>query len=360
MQIHCLDNSNGRLFFSFDFLFELNKFEYDVIIYLPDKIKRTYGSFFDHFPNLSIVDESKLEKGNALNIIFSDLARTKNIQLHNESLIYPIILKNERLPFLSLIEEKRFLKFRNTIMPDFSSDTAQIYKPHSIWAMDMLQRQISRKQFENTRFLITAGPTIEDIDPVRYLTNRSSGKMGIALARAAYIAGAEVTLICGPGITEPPAYLNPVRIRSAFDMYQAVIKLFEDCEVFISSAAVADFKPAEFRKEKIKKKEEFSELILQPTKDILKEISQKKNNQLVVGFSVETRDMIENSKAKLVNKNLDLIVMNNPMEKGAAFDAETNIVTVLYKDGHTDSWPVMSKLDVSKKLMTVIKKLLKN
>jgi phosphopantothenoylcysteine decarboxylase/phosphopantothenate--cysteine ligase len=141
-------------------------------------------------------------------------------------------------------------------------------------------------------------------------------------------------------------------------MYDIVLNHFDQCDVYIGSAAIADFTPTNVRNNKIKKKDGFSKLILKPTKDILKEISQNKKDKIVIGFSVETNDDIENSKSKLIKKNLDIIVVNNPREEGAAFDADTNVVSIINRDGSVESWPIMSKLDVAFKLMSVIRQLL--
>ena len=275
-----------------------------------------------------------------------------------KSLIYPVLKNSEVDGFHKWLNQIKSGLKPNVMPIETIESNNSIIQPESKWALDLLRRQINDHPLKGISFLISAGPTIEDIDPVRYLTNRSSGKMGIALARAAYINGADVQLIYGPGGVEPPCYLPVQKIRSAENMYNAVMAHFEKCNIYIGSAAIADFTPVNIRNEKIKKKDGFSDLILQPTKDILKEISTVKKNQILIGFSVETTDTIENSKAKLINKNLDLVVVNNPREKGAAFDTNTNVVSIIFKDGRIESWPIMSKLDVATKLMHIIIKML--
>ena len=206
--------------------------------------------------------------------------------------------------------------------------------------------------------LITAGPTAEDLDPVRYLTNRSTGKMGVALARAAFISGASVKLIMGPGNASVPAYLQVRRVRSAAQMAEAVLEYFDDCDVYIGAAAVADFTPEQTATEKIKKTAAGLHLPLKRTIDILKTLSERRSKQVLVGFSVETEHVIENSLQKLKRKNLDLIVVNNPKEQGAAFARETNKVVVIEKNGNVYRWPLMRKLDLSFRIMELLAKVI--
>ena len=354
MRIVCIDQSNDKLFFAFDFLSELNRLEPEIILYIPEDRRNIYGSFFNHFNNIKICLATNAKIEELPHVIFSDHDIVKNAKQYPNSLVYPLITDVEFNAFKQSLDILDSEIRKNIININESDTDSHLFKPVSKWAVDMLFRQTGDKPLQNKSVLISAGPTIEDIDPVRYLTNRSSGKMGIALARAAYMFGADVQLIYGSGSAIPPAYLSIIKVRSASDMYDAIMRHFKKCHVYIGSAAVADFTPTTIKHEKIKKKDGFSELLLQPTKDILKEIATAKKNQLVIGFSVETADTIENSKNKLITKKLDLIVVNNPMEKGAAFDEDTNIVSIIYKDGSIESWPMMTKLDVSNKLMKII------
>lgn len=357
MQITCIDKSNGKLFYVHDFLAELSNFEAIVAVYLPVDYQKTYGSLFEHFPGIKIESESKIDSEDQLNIVFSDINNLTTVKYHKHTLVYPIISSNDLGIYRNIITHQD-LDINQIIRVEITEDGSSIYTPSPRWAMDMLCRKINDQPLHNISFLISAGPTIEDIDPVRYLTNRSSGKMGIALARAAYMLGANVKLTLGSGAMEPPNYLNVLKIRSAEDMYEAVMNNFNQCKVYIGSAAIADFAPVAIQPDKIKKKDGMPELILKPTKDILEKIKHIKKNQLVIGFSVETRNTIENSKSKLIDKDLDLVVINNPKEKGAAFDGDTNVVTIIFKDGRIVSWPIMSKIDVANKLMNEIEKLL--
>jgi len=208
--------------------------------------------------------------------------------------------------------------------------------------------------FKQKNILITAGPTIEDIDPVRFISNRSSGKMGIALAEQAHKRGANVTLISGPVTINTPDYLKIINVRSAKEMYQAVLDHFPSCDIFIAAAAVADYTPAKVSLQKIKKGNDNFILDLVRTKDILNEIKTIKSvKQKVVGFSVETEKLVENSKNKLVNKNLDMIVANNPGIEGAAFAGDTNQVEIITKKQHI-SLPMMSKAEAADKILDQI------
>jgi len=208
--------------------------------------------------------------------------------------------------------------------------------------------------FKQKNILITAGPTIEDIDPVRFISNRSSGKMGLALAEQAYKRGAKVTLILGPVTISTPDYLKRIKVRSAKEMYQAVLDHFPSCDIFIAAAAVADYTPAKISLQKIKKGNDNFILELVRTKDILNEIKTMKSvKQKVVGFSVETEKLVENSNKKLVNKNLDMIVANNPGIEGAAFAGDTNQVEIITKKQHI-SLPMMSKAETADKILDQI------
>ncbi len=224
---------------------------------------------------------------------------------------------------------------------------------------DFLLRLRNRPVLKGRKVLVSGGPTAEDIDPVRFITNRSSGKMGIALARAAFICGAEANLVLGPTGVTVPAYLQCTRVRSAKQMANAVISKFEESDVYIGAAAIADFTPREVRTQKIKKQGSGFNLELTRTPDILEQLkTRRKAGQVLVGFSVETENEIENSRKKLTKKELDLIVINNPRVKGAAFWQDTNKVTVLTASGDILDWPVMPKLQLGLKLMNLIAKYL--
>ena len=207
------------------------------------------------------------------------------------------------------------------------------------------------KDLAGKRVLVTAGATQEALDPVRYLTNHSTGKMGYALAKAAMLRGAQVTLVSGQTSLEPPLAVDVVPIVSAQDMYEAVERRFDDTDLLIMAAAVADYRPKEYVDQKIKKKAGGNVLELARTTDIIGTLSGRKHpGQFLCGFSMETEHMLENSRAKLEKKNLDMIVANNLRTEGAGFGTETNVVTLIRADGQTEL-PKMSKLEVSHRIL---------
>jgi phosphopantothenoylcysteine decarboxylase/phosphopantothenate--cysteine ligase len=206
----------------------------------------------------------------------------------------------------------------------------------------------SPKSLQGKNVLITAGRTEEKIDPVRYLSNRSSGKMGFALAWEAFARGADVTLVHGPGFLASPASIQTVAVTSASEMFDAVQKQIAKADIYIGAAAIADFTPAESPIHKIKKTGEIHELSLKPTTDILQFIGQnKKKNQKLVGFAVETENGPENAVNKLKTKNLDMVVLNNPLEENAGFNIDTNKVVIYRKNKDKRQLPVLPKLDVA-------------
>ena len=211
-----------------------------------------------------------------------------------------------------------------------------------------------KKDLSGKRILITAGATQEALDPVRYLTNHSTGKMGYALAKAAMVRGAQVTLVSGQTNLEPPLFVDLVPIISAQDMYEAVESRFDETDVLIMAAAVADYRPKEYVDQKIKKKTGDNVLELARTTDIIGTLSaRKKQGQFLCGFSMETEHMLENSKRKLQKKHLDMIVANNLRTEGAGFGKDTNVVTLIREDGQMEL-PKLSKLEVSHRILDEI------
>jgi phosphopantothenoylcysteine decarboxylase/phosphopantothenate--cysteine ligase len=199
--------------------------------------------------------------------------------------------------------------------------------------------------------LVTAGPTCEDIDPVRFLTNRSSGKMGYAVAAAAARRGAKVLLVSGPTSLETPQGVERVNVRSAEDMQQAVHARFSGCTMAIFAAAVADYRPVQKSGEKIKRAKEAITLRLEPNPDILASVAREKGERLVVGFAAETEHVAENARKKLTQKNADLIVANDVSAEGAGFDVDTNIVTLFSRDGRDLPLPRLSKAEVAQRIL---------
>lgn len=200
--------------------------------------------------------------------------------------------------------------------------------------------------------LVTAGPTQEPWDEVRYLSNRSSGKMGYAVAQAGYRRGARVVLVSGPTYLDPPVGVQVERVRTAEQMAQAVLHHFEQATVTLMAAAVADFRPVEVLPHKLKKQDGVPHLKLEHTPDILAMLaSRRRPGQVVVGFSAETENLLANATAKVRDKHLDLIVANDVSQPGAGFDVETNIVTLVFPDGHTKPLEKMSKLEVAQRIL---------
>jgi phosphopantothenoylcysteine decarboxylase / phosphopantothenate---cysteine ligase len=191
--------------------------------------------------------------------------------------------------------------------------------------------------------LVTAGPTREELDPVRYLTNRSSGKMGYALARAARARGARVILVSGPTALTPPAGVETLQVSSAAEMHQVVLDRLEEATIIVKAAAVADYRPAQRAGSKVKKSGAGVILELVPNPDILAELGKLKGERLLVGFAAETEELAANATKKLTAKNLDLIVANDVSQPGAGFDVDTNIVRLLYRDGRQQALPQQSK-----------------
>jgi phosphopantothenoylcysteine decarboxylase / phosphopantothenate---cysteine ligase len=212
----------------------------------------------------------------------------------------------------------------------------------------------TNKDLAGETVLVTAGPTCEDLDPVRYLTNRSSGKMGYAVAQAAARRGAKVVLVSGPTALEAPAGVRRVDVRTAEQMHEAVTKEFAACSIGIFAAAVADYRPAEKHPEKIKKSDGSVTVHLEPTVDILQEMASAKGDKFIVGFAAETADVAQNARKKLAAKNLDLIVANDVTAEGAGFDHDTNVVSLYYRDGPDVALPKMSKAEVAQRVLDEI------
>jgi phosphopantothenoylcysteine decarboxylase/phosphopantothenate--cysteine ligase len=216
-----------------------------------------------------------------------------------------------------------------------------------------------KKDFADKRVLVTAGPTREYIDPVRFISNKSSGKMGYAIAQAAQYRSAQVTLISGPTHLQAPQGIELISVETAIEMRDATLSHADKADVIIMAAAVADYRPQESKSHKIKKTTDELTLNLQRNPDIIMELGtlKKKNSSsaeaedkkspILVGFAAETENEIANAQEKLVKKNLDLIVVNNVLQEGAGFDVDTNIVTLIDKNGSAEKLPLLSKFDVA-------------
>ncbi|MBI2001716.1 MAG: bifunctional phosphopantothenoylcysteine decarboxylase/phosphopantothenate--cysteine ligase CoaBC [candidate division NC10 bacterium] len=207
--------------------------------------------------------------------------------------------------------------------------------------------------------LVTAGPTREPLDPVRYLSNRSSGKMGYAIAEAAVLGGARVILVSGPTSLPPPWGADLIRVETAQEMYDAVLAKLDAVTVVIKAAAVADYRPKQVASRKIKKDETVPELTLESTPDILAEVGRRKGRRVLVGFAAETDDLVANARKKLQRKNLDLMVANDVRQPGAGFDSDTNVVKILDARGGVEELPLLSKHAVADRILDRVVELLK-
>lgn len=234
-------------------------------------------------------------------------------------------------------------------------DTGAGKMPEPETLLAYIEKEIAReKDLQGKKLLVTAGPTQEAIDPVRYITNHSSGKMGYAIAKAAMLRGAEVTLVSGRTAIEAPLFVNVIPIVTAKDMFEAVTGISNEQDIIIKAAAVADYRPAVVSSEKVKKKEGQMSIELERTNDILKYLGEnKREGQFLCGFSMETQNMISNSRAKLEKKHLDMIAANNVKEAGAGFQGDTNVLTLITQKEET-SLPLMSKEDAANKLLDKI------
>lgn len=257
---------------------------------------------------------------------------------------------------------KRLRSFGNGIIDPKNGELAsglhgegRMAEPEEIVAF--LEKEFSKKlPFSGKKIVITAGPTYEAIDPVRFIGNHSTGKMGFALAEAFADQGGKVTLICGPNaLSVSNKNIKRIDVTSAEELYNETLKEFKSADVAVLSAAVADFKPLKVADQKIKKTKTVTNIELTPTKDTLVELGKiKRSNQVLVGFALETENEIENAKLKIKNKNLDLIVLNSLNDKGAGFKTETNKITIIDKHNKITKFELKSKSEVAKDIVKKI------
>ena len=235
-------------------------------------------------------------------------------------------------------------------------DTGSGKMPEPETLFQYIERELAGpKDLTGKKVLVTAGPTQENIDPVRYITNHSSGKMGYAVAKAAMLRGAEVTLVSGQTALTPPMFVDYVQITTAEEMYQAVTSRSDEQDIIIKAAAVADYRPKTVYENKVKKQDGQMSIELERTRDILAYLGEhKRENQFLCGFSMETENMIGNSRAKLQKKNLDMVAANNVKVEGAGFQGDTNVMTLITQDQEI-ALPLMSKEEVADKILDTIR-----
>jgi len=224
--------------------------------------------------------------------------------------------------------------------------------------IEEIKSLLTPKDFLNEKVLITAGPTQEPLDPVRFITNLSSGKMGYALATAARRRGAEVTLISGPTFLSPPKVEKIINVRTAREMHKAVMENYKKAKIIIKAAAVADYRPKEISGQKLKKTKESLTVEMKTNPDIIEEIGKNKEGRIVVGFAMETQNLLANAREKLKKKNMDLIVANDVCKEGAGFQSDTNIVSIIDKKGKTETLKKMTKLEAADEILNRVKILL--
>lgn len=300
--------------------------------------------------------------GKIANGIADDMLTTTVMACNCKKIIAPAM--NTHM-YLNPIVQDNMDKLRRFGMEVITPDTGHLAcgddgigkMPSEQVLLDYILREIAfEKDLAGKKVLVTAGATMEKIDPVRYISNHSTGKMGYAIAENAMLRGADVTLITGKSALTPPLFVNVVPVISAQDMFDAVRDCMEEQDIIIKAAAVADYRPVNPAEEKIKKQEDDMSIRLERTDDILGYIGEhKKPGQFICGFSMETQNMIENSRKKLLKKKADMIVANNLKQEGAGFGADTNIVTFITADD-VEEMPIMSKEEVA---FLLLKKILK-
>jgi phosphopantothenoylcysteine decarboxylase / phosphopantothenate---cysteine ligase len=270
------------------------------------------------------------------------IAPAMNIHMYENSILQENIRKLRRVGYHFIEPVEGFLACGY-------EGKGRLPEPENI--LEEMRRLLRKKDLADERFLITAGPNREPIDPVRYLSNRSSGKMGYALARAGLNRGAAVTLVSGPTALEPPVGARLISVTTAAEMRRAVLEEFPNCTAVIMAAAVSDYRPSESSRSKMKKGKGPWELRLEPNPDILKEIGAMKNGKLLVGFAAETDDLAANAKKKLREKNLDMIVANDITQEGSGFDGDTNIATIVDYSGASRALPLMTKNELADQIL---------
>lgn len=273
------------------------------------------------------------------------VAPAMNTQMYRNPIVQDNIEKLKRFGYEVITPDTGFLACGDVGVGKMPSE--------QVLMQYILRECACEKDMAGMNVLVTAGPTMEKIDPVRFISNHSSGKMGYALARNCMLRGANVTLVTGRTSLEPPMFVNVVDVVSAKDMYDAVLDYFDEQDIVIKAAAVADYRPKNPADEKMKKKDGELSIELERTDDILKTLGERKTKQFLCGFSMETQNMVENSKKKLEKKHLDMIVANNLKTKGAGFGTDTNVVTIITADEICEL-EIMSKDEVAEKLVDSI------
>ena len=277
------------------------------------------------------------------------VAPAMNTNMYHNPILQDNLKKLEGYGFTVIAPEKGLLACRD--IGDGKMPSEDVLVGH------ILREIAHEKDLAGMKVIVTAGPTQESVDPVRYITNHSTGKMGYELAKAAMLRGAEVTLVSGVTNLEPPMFVDYVQVKSAGDMFEAMKSRFLDNDIIIMAAAVADYKPKSYSDEKTKKKDGEMSIELDRTQDILKYLGEhRREGQFYCGFSMETQNMLENSRVKLDKKNIDMVVANNLKIAGSGFGTDTNVVTMISKEEEIQL-ELLSKAEVAHKILDEILKL---
>ena len=277
------------------------------------------------------------------------VAPAMNTNMYHNPILQDNLKKLEGYDFTVIAPEKGLLACRD--IGDGKMPSEDVLVGH------ILREIAHEKDLAGMKVIVTAGPTQESVDPVRYITNHSTGKMGYELAKAAMLRGAEVTLVSGVTNLEPPMFVDYVQVKSAGDMFEAMKSRFLDNDIIIKAAAVADYKPKSYSDEKTKKKDGEMSIELDRTQDILKYLGEhRREGQFYCGFSMETQNMLENSRVKLDKKNIDMVVANNLKIAGSGFGTDTNVVTMISKEEEIQL-ELLSKAEVAHKILDEILKL---
>ena len=277
------------------------------------------------------------------------VAPAMNTNMYHNPILQDNLKKLEGYGFTVIAPEKGLLACRD--IGDGKMPSEDVLVGH------ILREIAHEKDLAGMKVIVTAGPTQESVDPVRYITNHSTGKMGYELAKAAMLRGAEVTLVSGVTNLEPPMFVDYVQVKSAGDMFEAMKSRFLDNDIIIKAAAVADYKPKSYSDEKTKKKDGEMSIELDRTQDILKYLGEhRREGQFYCGFSMETQNMLENSRVKLDKKNIDMVVANNLKIAGSGFGTDTNVVTMISKEEEIQL-ELLSKAEVAHKILDELLKL---
>ena len=284
------------------------------------------------------------------------IAPAMNTNMYNNPIVQENIEKLKKLGY-------RFIEPASGLLACGDTGKGKLESPENIvsYVENFFAEKETERDLEGVKVLVTAGPTIESIDPVRYITNRSSGKMGYSIAEEAVRRGASVILVSGKTELDVPKNLHKfIQIESAEDLYNAIIKEYDSCDAVIQSAAVADYRPKTYSDRKIKKSDGDMVIELSRNKDVAQELGKIKGNKVLIGFAAETNDLLENAKRKIAKKNLDFIVANDLTKEGAGFKSDTNIVKIIDRDGSISEYPKLLKTEVAGVILDKLVKIIHN